>query len=61
MVYKIRDKDKDYKRLVEGIPKDVTYRHLSNGLFLLSIPLIGNLVSLILAIQFRINKGWEGI
>lgn len=61
MKYKRRRKDKEYQLLCKGIPEDVTYRHLSNALFLMSIPILGNIVALLLAIKCRITKGWEGI
>ena len=54
--YKIREKDKQYLKVIEGIPKDITYRHLSNMFFLASIPILGNLVSFIMGIECR----WKG-
>lgn len=61
MKYKVRMIDKEYPKLVNSIPKDVTYRHLSNALFLLSLPLIGNVANFILAIQCRLTKKEIGV
>jgi len=58
MEYKVRKIDKEYQTLVKGMPKDVTYRHLSIVFFILSIPVLGNLLSLIMAINCRVTKGW---
>lgn len=61
MKYKRRSKDKEYQLLCKGVPEDVTYRHLSNALFLCSIPILGNIGCFLMAIKCRITKGWEGI
>jgi len=56
MRYKVKPQDKEYVKLIDGFPKDVTYRHLSNGLFMLSIPIIGNIIAFILARECRTDK-----
>lgn len=58
MEMKTRKSDEKYKKLTDGINPEATYRHLSNLLFLIAIPLVGNIASLIVAIKIRINKGY---
>ncbi len=56
MVYKLRKIDKEYIRLIDGFPNDVTYRHLAIVMFLLSIPIVGNLAAFVLGIQCLLQK-----
>ena len=56
MSYKIREIDKKYMLLKDGIPKDVTYRHLGIAFILVSIPILGNIVALLMGIKCL----WKG-
>ncbi len=55
-MYKVREADKNYVKLVDRIPRDATYRHMSNMFFIVSIPVIGNLFALFIAIKCRMEK-----
>lgn len=56
--YKVKEVDKNYMKLIDGIPEDVTYRHLRNVFFILSIPIIGNIISFIMALDTWRDKGY---
>lgn len=55
-MYKVREADRNYIKLVDRIPRDATYRHMSNMFFLVSIPVLGNLIALFIAVKCRMEK-----